>query len=899
MFTIKDQILSADSAICGNIDNLSDQRNLLAQNILSQLRNLVEGVIVLCARGALDNEFHYHDINPSCTVIKGNARVNFLTKFHRLLQISVSHYTVDGNSSERLMLKYYEYLHRIRRLLRTSYNINILNNLEKFPVDLDPSLKEYHQKISERIESRHSVARDKITSDRYYVHKTKPFFYNGNIYYEVTFYRAINKANKFDRIIAFTDIDISVKHSVMLSVHSDSIQVLGKTMPITIIRYWNVSIRPCEFDNFAKIMGITTKVSAQSTEYNYVMNCLTSNYESLLDIVDLPIQHYQAIKAAALQNAKSSKIFPILDEARKIIQGKKLGCNVLRYLLLRMNNTIIKSQYDSDQCSRLSNLNLKFGCIPFDQMPFCTSLSGHNPRFSDVLESINVSGREHEILARQIKANIEQKGMLYTPVLDLDGFKDIDLLISKYNQKLYRKHTQRKLYSDKGHIFECGYEDDVVSIIEKLQEIAKGGIAGYSQSVSKWLAEGTSSIDDDIKAEALKNLFSNSCVATIYGAAGTGKSTMVQHIAQYFNDKKKLFVAHTNPAIDNLKRRVSAQNSVFRTIRKQVSSARFSENFDLLIVDECSTVSNKDFIALLESNSFKLIVLVGDTYQIESIQFGNWFSLISEFIPSTSVFELTTPFRAKSESLLRLWSSVRSSNDDVSEILVKNNYTTNLDSSLFYKQSDDEIILCLNYDGLYGINNINRFLQSGNYGAETIWRESSYKVGDPVLFTDGERFRPVIYNNLKGWIVDIASAPGWIQFDVRLDRPLNEFDVNECDELKWITDSTVRFTVYDHPDTSDDDDDSFNTTVPFQVAYAVSIHKAQGLEYESVKIVITDSNEEDITHSIFYTAITRTRERLRIYWTPETQQRVLEKLSRTTNSKDVHILRSRRGVARI
>ncbi len=61
-------------------------------------------------------------------------------------------------------------------------------------------------------------------------------------------------------------------------------------------------------------------------------------------------------------------------------------------------------------------------------------------------------------------------------------------------------------------------------------------------------------------------------------------------------------------------------------------------------------------------------------------------------------------------------------------------------------------------------------------------------------------------------------------------------------------------------DTSDEDDDSLNTSVPFQVAYAVSIHKAQGLEYDSVKVVITDANEDDITHNIFYTAITRARE---------------------------------------
>lgn len=41
------------------------------------------------------------------------------------------------------------------------------------------------------------------------------------------------------------------------------------------------------------------------------------------------------------------------------------------------------------------------------------------------------------------------------------------------------------------------------------------------------------------------------------------------------------------------------------------------------------------------------------------------------------------------------------------------------------------------------------------------------------------------------------------------------------------------------------------TIVPFQIAYAVSIHKAQGLEYDSVKIVITDEVEELVTHNIF------------------------------------------------
>lgn len=72
----------------------------------------------------------------------------------------------------------------------------------------------------------------------------------------------------------------------------------------------------------------------------------------------------------------------------------------------------------------------------------------------------------------------------------------------------------------------------------------------------------------------------------------------------------------------------------------------------------------------------------------------------------------------------------------------------------------------------------------------------------------------------------------------------------------------------------------------------MSIHKAQRLEYDSVKIVITDANEDDITHSIFYTAVTRAPESLRIFWTPETQS-----LRRSANAKDVALLASRRGLA--
>ena len=894
MTTVSEQIQNTDEAICRNIESLADQRALLSQNVLSQLRNLVEGVAVLLHTGSPDAEFKYIAIDPGLDFVKKKARFNFLSKFHKLIQKSASHYTLDGDASERLMLKYYEYLHRIRSLLQDECGIPVLASLEVFPVDLDPSLREYHVKIGTRIEAVRSIRQDQNSKARYYIHKTRPFFVGKRIYYEVTFYRAVNRVSKFDRLIAFTDIDITDKYAALLTLRQDSIEVLDQTMPITIIREWEVSIRPCEFDNFAHLLGIGLKVRTNGPEYRYLMLELTAGSGSLLDLLDLPDDKYVIVRTEGTASVANPQIFPVLDKVRHIVRTGAAGCNILRYLMLRMHNQILKPQYYREGCNHLSGMRLKFGCIPFDTMPFCTSLPGHNPRYWDLAESLDVTGRPHELLARRVVNNVERHGILYTSVDDLEEFGDINCLISSYNNKLYYTHTARRLVHDKGHVFICGYENEIVSIVEKLQKYASSRIDGYAQAVERWLNETHHRIDDPVKTDALKQLFSQSRVALIYGAAGTGKSTMVQHIAHYFNDKNKLFLAHTNPAIDNLKRKVTAINSDFRTITSQIGKKSYCQKYDLLVIDECSTVSNTDFIKVLEKTSFKLLVLVGDVYQIESIQFGNWFGIIRSFIPGTSVFELTTPFRTKSGSLLSFWKKVRVIEDDLAEVMARNKYSTVLDKTLFETQGQDEIILCLNYDGLYGINNINRFLQSSNPGSATTWRDTTYKIGDPVLFNETERFRPLIYNNLKGRIVGIDYFPDRIRFDIKLPLSISNLDV-VGNELEWIDESTVRFSVYEK-ETSDEDDDSLDTSVPFQVAYAVSIHKAQGLEYGSVKIVITDANEDDVTHNIFYTAVTRARELLRIFWTPETQQEVLKRLHRNVNPKDVALLASRRNL---
>lgn len=527
-------------------------------------------------------------------------------------------------------------------------------------------------------------------------------------------------------------------------------------------------------------------------------------------------------------------------------------------------------------------------------MPYCTSLRQHNPKIYDLFESIPVSSHEHELFARYIKNNTEIEGHLFTPKAEIEGFEDIDGLIRKYNSRLYYKHIGRRIEEYKNHLYIKSYVEDSTEIIKKLQELASSGVSQYTASVDSWISRESYTIDDDGKKEALRQMFADSHVALIYGSAGTGKSTLIKHISNFWADKDKIFLANTHPAVDNMRRKVTAGNSEYNTIAKFLSKRNNNTDCDVLFIDECSTVSNDDMRRVLEKANFKLLVLVGDVYQIESIYFGNWFSIAQKFVPETSIFELTHPYRTTNDNLLTVWDRVRKLDDAILEPLVKNSYVARLDESIFEHGEDDEIILCLNYDGLYGINNINRFLQNSNPNESVVWGINTYKVGDPILFNESNIFSPLIHNNSKGKIVSIRPEKQQIRFDIELEESINGIDAWGYDfELIGESEtgkSIISFSVNKYRSTDEDDEDNDSTVIPFQVAYAVSIHKAQGLEYDSVKIVITNETEERITHNIFYTAITRAKNKLKIYWSPETEQSVLGRLEVKNSTKDAHLL---------
>lgn len=897
------RIEDANRIICQNIDlfDKGEERSLIAQNLLSYSRTLVECIIYKIYLQGKTEDFDWEQLNKANEFIKRNNKYLFLREFHSFLQQSVSHYIPNDDGAERLILKYYRYYIMIRNFMNSEYGIQILENLEKIPLDEDESINQYRLLISERIENQENVG-IAPKGQRLYVQKVIPFIANESVYYEITLTPAYDTTSKFDRFVCYSAMSIPSYYSIKANIVNDAIVLDDKRMPISIITDFMVSIRPCELKNFSKLFGDNISITGEHKEYKNLMNYLTISGANILDIVLSSEKEYKRIKSILFLDAKVKQLEKVLDKTREIVKKGGEGSNVIRYLLFALNNKTIKAQYCKETIHYFNGLHLNWGCIPFDTMPFASSLISHNPRLSDLLASIPLEGRKHEFLARTLQSNMTKHSAMYMKRKDLEEhFDNIDNLINTYNSKLYFKHANRKICCFGENIFIKGEYDNTRRIITIIKEYASKKVNGYSTAASSWIISQPG-IDSNEKQMILKEMFSQSRVFLLYGSAGTGKTYMVNIVSQLFDSRKKLLLANTNPAVENLRRKVSAQNCTFMTIKKLLVS-KSTHKTDVLIVDECSMVSNKDMLAVLNKVEFKIMLLVGDVFQIESIVFGNWFTMSRYFIPDKSWAELTEPFRTTDSKLLDLWRRVRHMDPSIVECLVRNQYSSTLDSTVFKKQSADEIVLCLNYDGLYGINNINRLLQENNPHKPVRWGLWTFKQGDPVLFNETNRFTPLLYNNLKGEIVDVSISDNGetISFSIKIEKAITELEVEGLDlELLSSTEdgkSIIFFSVNRKSEEDEDNDFTNDTDIPFQTAYAISIHKAQGLEYESVKVIITREIDELITHNIFYTAITRAKSSLKIYWSPESQEKVIASMDRIDAKYDATVFSAQTKIA--
>ena len=900
--SVIDEINNINEVIDGNIgekDYLN--RGLLSQNILAQLRNLVEDVIVLDYNKKyndnLNNSYKnkrkaYEDLSQRC-----NPR--FLNEFHKFLQFSKSHYTSDFNGAELLMQKYYYYLLKIKDYVKKEFNIEILNNILDYPLNNDRSLIDYYTKIAGKIEEVVIGTINKLQSARYYIEKVKPFYINSKIYYEITLSSATDNVNKFDRMIAYTKYDIMPNYAITISYIEKDIELFSSKTSIKIINNWRIAIRSCEINNMAKIFRIDDVVKSNMHEYNNMMTYMTYYNINLLDLALMPQEMYLEQKKK-VRKASTNYIFNMLEACRAIVQNNLTGNKTIRYLLYTMRNINIKRQLERNcPLDYMSNLCLKSKCFPFEKMPFVLSMAGHTPSGEELFMSQENNNCQEQLLSRYILKNVEQKGVLYTSIDELSEFGELDILISKFNSKLYGDQLRLKIIKEKNFVYMEGYEKDTLEIINKLNDLVNTGLEGYYEKYEFWRSfEREPQEISEEKEEILSNLFSNSSVAIIYGAAGTGKTKMISIISEFFSDKKKILLANTNTAVENLSRRVNLKKSEYYTISEYIKKDYLPKECDVLIVDECSTVSNADMLKVLDITKFKLLLLVGDTYQIESIKFGNWFSFAKEFVDKKVIYELSETFRSNNKDLLGLWSMVRKCDSRISEFIANKHFSSNLNDSIFEKKDEDEIILCLGYDGLYGINQINKYLQEFNKNKRVDFGIKTYKVGDKVLFIDTKRFGNVLYNNLKGTITDIQDGMEQITFEIEIEKPLMSLDVmgTNVELVDTKSESSIIRITIDKEFENDDDDEDKNNIVPFNIAYALSIHKAQGLEYNSVKVVITKDVENLISTNIFYTAITRAKKYLTLYWTPETGENIIEQIRNTNNTKDFYIFKNKNNL---
>ena len=390
---IDKQILNSDKIICRHINNLCNStRGEISQDILSQLRHFVEHILLKIYANGNDIEDTQDNVKQAVKYAKNQEWLRYLSRFHHFLQVSVSHRTLEEENSERLMLKYYEYLLRIKTMLHDKYSLDVLYNLEQFPIETDESLNEYYLKIVQKVDEYKKSSKNMYKYDRFYIQNIKPFFCNNKIYYEVAFIPANDKASKTDRIIAFTDREITDFYAVKLAIEDDYIEIFDKCMPIRIILDWEVSIRPCEFKNFSKIINNQTNPIGKAEERELV-KYLTESGRSLAEIVVYSDEKYNEIRNRIVPNREGYHFFDLLDFCRQLIKNQGAGYNVLRYLLHHMNNRVIKEQYHESYKKNyntgrweylgannwLSNLYLANECLPFDTMPFCSGLRKYVP----------------------------------------------------------------------------------------------------------------------------------------------------------------------------------------------------------------------------------------------------------------------------------------------------------------------------------------------------------------------------------------------------------------------------------------------------------------------------------------------------------------------------------------
>lgn len=900
----KDDIVKSIVASCHFIEQSieigikdNDTRDNLSQRILMKLNDLCEGTLIL-------NSIHLYGVGSlrvAWEVALTDIETKFLSTFLQGLRY-IGIRVPDEGQYERLMLKYYGFLWKIRKYLNDIHGISVLTNLEDFPLELNDEDQEYNQLIAcaiENVMGTHSF----IGQNRYYVQKKVPFYVGAERYFEITLQLADKYATKYNRLTVYSKVDISSNYSIQVGCTETEVLFWEKPSKIKVITDWRVSIEPSTLNKLARIICVEAKVTSRHNEYNALMSFLTQTGINLIDLIDFQDQRFANCISMIYGNAKTNNYKKVLETLHQNFNRKSntFGKNTVRYVIMRLKEELVEAvlPVTSEVALKDHSIYLSRECYPFEKDPILYNLpkSKTNGKTisKDVLRVIGANKVEKYLPYIRMKHLIEMTGELYQKKEYVE-YQEDDQTITKYNKGLtdWDRKEGLELKEENGYVCLNNYVKNTLHILRVLLDFSTTGNVGQSYLNQNFVKNLDVSDIDEMKISALHKVFVDSKVLMIYGAAGTGKTTLMNYITNLMEGRTKLYLTKTHTALENLQRRISAPgaSSKFMGI-DQFINVNIPNKYDVIFVDECSTIDNRTMIKLLEKiDGETLLIFAGDIHQIESIDFGNWFFYAKEVLSEKAIVELNSTWRTHEQTLKDLWEEVRFSKPLITEMLVIDGpFSENIGKGMFEKVDDDEVVLCLNYDGKFGLNSINSYFQDVNPSKDIFhWYEWKYKVGDRVLFNESKRF-PVLYNNLKGIIVDIYTGVNSLIFTIEIPIVLTAIDVRGLDlDIVSVTEKStqVRFMVSESDESKEDEDYEearMKSIVPFQLAYAVSIHKAQGLEYESIKVVIPSSNSERITHGVFYTAITRTKKHLKIYWSSDTMQKVISGLSAQPDEK--------------
>lgn len=777
----KEDVIKLITARCESISEaiqtgtlLHDTRDRISRKILTELEDLCEGTLLL-------NGLRYYgsvSLRTAWELALLDIKTKFLATFLQGLRYIGLRVPEEGQY-ERLMLKYYGFLWKIRAYLREFHGLALLNNLEKFPKGVNDEDEQYNRLLAKAIEST-AHTRNSLKTDRYYVQKNAPFYVGDQRYFEITLQLADKYATKYNRLTVYSKVDVSSNYSVQVGYAKAEIQLWDKPSEIKVVTDWRVSIEPAALNKLSAILKINARLSSSNNEYGALMDFLTSTGISLLSFIDLRDKRFQELIAQIYQNTNTSHFKDVLLSLHDKfhVNSTALGKNTVRYALIKLREELLEDLLPEDQGEALTceSVYLSKKCYAFEQNPIFYNLPGKRTNgktiSKDVLRAIGTKGKgvsEYMPYIR-IKHLIDSTGELYFPKEEIEC-KEIGQTIESYNAFLseWDKAHGRLLKEENGYVYLDEYVKNTTFILQNLLYFSSSGNDGQQQLNQSFISSIDQTGVDDSKIEALRKIFVESRILMVYGAAGTGKTTLMNYISDLMDGRSKLFLAKTHTALENLERRIKSPGygSAFMGIGSFTKS-QADADFDVIFVDECSTIDNRTMVRLLEKiNDDSLLVFAGNTYQIESIDFGNWFFYAKEILPPKSVAERNSTWRTQNRPIRELWDAVRSLEPLITEMLViAGLFSENIGKNIFKRDSDDEVILCLNYDGKFGLNSINRYFQDANPSTETYdWSEWRYKVGDPVLFNESKRF-PALYNNLKGRIVAIERDAHSISFTV-------------------------------------------------------------------------------------------------------------------------------------